>query len=477
MKRILILLALLAVWVSAYSKTITDIDGFYGGYVDLRMGFYSDSLYGARGDGQRMGGTVSTLDFHQSFSSYNPACLAVQRYPVVAMSFIPSGFVSTDTMGKVVGVDLGKTVTDALNKTVDDITKDMYLAPGVDPKFESAKVSMGQEPGITGFEWMVPFAKNNAGYGVAREEKSMFKMSALVNGGSANVRLSDDTLGSVTITAQFSADIMVDVDARYIQTSIGIGRKMTPAWSMGVALDRYESRISANGSMSVQGMVSDNDNIFPDETFGDNPDGSDSLDAKGFADLTAEAWAFRVGTTYHFGNDEGEVGLDFAVNPELKYKGDMYFIHHNLPDTIDMANMDQTVLMQVDTPDDIRIKLPSFGRVTLAWKPGIVLAFNYTRYFEPMYIIMDKSKQSVYLNDAIRLGFNFGGFQMGGGVYFSKQESETEKDGTVTKSYKYYTVPVASLGFVFPVGTYMDCETVLMALPMPVLKCAVSYKF
>jgi hypothetical protein len=449
----------------------------------MNMEFYTDSLYGARGDALRSGGTVSTLDFHQSFTSYNPACLAYQQYPSVSMSFIPSGFLSTDSIGKIVGFDIDKTLTDTMNNTLEDAVKDVSKTAGVDPKFESASASAGQAPGITGFEWMVPFARNNAGYGVAREERSMFKVNMLINGFFASANLTDDTEPLVDLTLYMGGDLMANIDARSVVTSIGLGRKMTSQWAMGVAIDRYESVITGSGAFAAGGLIHDNSVIgVPDQVFGDAGDGSDSLDGYGSADLRAEAWALRVGSSFHFGNDQAEVGVDFAINPELRYRGEIDVAYHKFPDPIPTPDIldpviDNTELMTVDTPGSVRMKIPSFGRVTLAWKPGIVIAFNYTRYFDPMYIKLDNSRYYMDLKDALRLGFNFGGFQMGGGVMFTKSGAEVEKDGVVTKSHAWFTVPVASLGFVFPLGTYLDCEAVMLALPLPIAKCAVTYKF
>jgi hypothetical protein len=136
-----------------------------------------------------------------------------------------------------------------------------------------------------------------------------------------------------------------------------------------------------------------------------------------------------------------------------------------------------------NTNGDLRIKIPSYMRFILAWKPGPVLSFNYTRYFDAFDVKYETN--DVYghgfldLRDAFRIGFNFEWFQFGGGVILSHEGYETidKKKAEVKSENTWFPIPLFSLGGGIPFGSYVRAEYVLFAFPMPFLKMALTVTF
>jgi hypothetical protein len=111
----------------------------------------------------------------------------------------------------------------------------------------------------------------------------------------------------------------------------------------------------------------------------------------------------------------------------------------------------------------------------LAGKPGNI---NYTHYFDGYSMKFKSATDDMEFNldmmDALRIGFNFGYFQIGGGAIYSKVY---EKNNGELKMLQYFVLPVLSTGVVIPVGDYLKWEVELFAIPLPALKTAITYTF
>jgi hypothetical protein len=75
----------------------------------------------------------------------------------------------------------------------------------------------------------------------------------------------------------------------------------------------------------------------------------------------------------------------------------------------------------------------------------------------------------------IRIAFNFGGFQIGGGGIYTRVWQKDNNGNT--KNLLWMIMPVLSTGTVIPVGDYLKWEIELLAFPSPMFKTAITYAF
>src|SRR5208337_2509995 len=154
MRKILFLSIILSLFSASFvfsdNSNNATIQEFYGGYLSTKFSFYTDSFYGSRGDALRMAGAMSTLDFHPSFSSYNPACLAYQYSPYAAMSLIPVALPFSAFFGAAINHAITSGENSALNNN---------LAPGGIEQPSNLHYLMVDQPStIMDFELVHPFA-------------------------------------------------------------------------------------------------------------------------------------------------------------------------------------------------------------------------------------------------------------------------------------------------------------------------------
>ena len=442
-----------------------------GGNISANMGFDSDWMYGSRGDGLRQGGAVSTLDYNPSFTSYNPAVLAFlnngQASLDLGLPILSSGLVGLFMNGGVDGT-VKKAINTPLTDNSGNPTMSMFgltMNNGFSPNFNSVIINASEGTGFTGYEIMVPFAKGQAGFGYAREDKQSLDLTLMLTGLQTELNVTDPSNPSLNIDVKAEINAILNLQADNIVTSFGIGRKLTPEWGVGAVLDHYDSRFLLNASGGATGTATYNATTTP---LGGDPD--HSLDQSATANLTSDAWGLRFGTSYHFNKDTLELGADFSVAPELKFSGPASAISHIIPQTIDLADFTKTI--ETSDPNvngTVLIKMPSYGRLTFAWKSGFVGTINVTQYFDDMYFIAynPTGRDELHLNmmQDVRIAFNFGGFQFGGGGIYTRV---WEKDTTgVSKNLAWLFLPVFSTGTVIPFGDYLKWEVELLASSFP----------
>jgi len=482
---ILSFIIFLPVFAAAEPEVV--ISEFSGGSVKFNVGYYSDMYFGSRGDAARNGGTVSTLDFIQSFTSYNPACLAFQDKAVYSMSMIPFEFLNTNLVGGIIGEDFNEVAIDELSSAIEEginDNDDLTIGSGVDIGLDAANAYAGQWAGIMGFEAMVPFANNQAAVGVAREEKTAFALDFILSGLSTLVNVSDPADPAMPeINLRATIDGVLKVEMRNVTTSLGLGRQISEYWGVGVVLEHFASSIDVDGQFLADAVGTF---IGSELEFNTRPD--NMLDQTADIGLYATAWGLRVGTAVHSEKDLVEFAADLSIQPELKYEGGMDILLHTIDfDNIYMDFWSGYTVTTPERPEDleedldliyepIALMLPSYIRVGLAYKPDfMVMAINYIRYITGMRIKAAGQTATFNLCDEVRIGFNFKWFQIGGGVVFPKLTLVNE-DGDVEIPY-WGVAGVFSTGFIIPIGEEIMTEWQFLTFPGPILKAALTYMF
>jgi hypothetical protein len=455
-----------------------EMKDFNGGNFSFNMAFDSDWIYGSRGDGLRQGGAVSTLDFNPSFTSYNPAVLAFLKNGQASLDLVPFPILSSDTAGLFMKGGFNGTLKDQVNsqlKSSLDGQSGLIVDPSVSTNINSIDASASEGTGFTGFEIMAPFAKGQAGVGFAREDKQSMNLTMMLTGLETELNLTDPSNSMINIDVRAKLNAIMNFQADNIVTSFGIGRKLTPDWGVGAVVDHYESRFLLNASANGDGTATYNGTTMEFNTSPDN-----SLAQSASANLTADAWGLRFGSAYHFNNNSLELGADFSVEPELQFTGPSSAITHMIPDSIDLSDFTKTTeTIEPNANGTVLIKMPSYGRLTFAWNSGFVGMINVTHYFDDMYFIAYNStgREELHLDmmQDIRIAFNFGAFQFGGGgIYTRIWEKDTSGN---SKNVAWLVLPVLSTGTVIPFGDYLKWEIEILALPLPTFKTSITYSF
>jgi hypothetical protein len=484
MKKYLIILSFLLLLIisPAFADDITfKMTAFTGGSINLNVGFDSDALYGARGDALRMGGAQSTLDFNTSFTSYNPACLSFLNTAVVSLDLIPVPVLSSRIVEKFLSNDSGTSIKNFLNDNLlspsdssNSVFNNFNPQPGVKTKLDSVGAVLEQQSGFTGFEIMVPFAKNQASIAFARENKFSMDLSAIQSGMNTAVEIGSNLYPTTLVDVNASVDSSAQVHLENIVTSIGIGRKFTPEWGVGAVLEHYDSDIKGDVKADITATAYN--------TITSSDIGIGDLSQWGYGEVYGEGWGLRFGTSYHFLKDTLELGADFSIEPEIKYTGSATAINNIVDTAIDPNATSIPTDKRVSTESGtLKVKLPSFMRLTFAYKPGMVLDFNYTHYFDSFALKYSSPTRpdlagEYYMDmmDDIRIGLNFGYFQIGGGAIYSKVYSVSKG---VIKNTSWFAIPAFSTGFVVPFGDYLKWEVEILASPLPTAKTAITYYF
>jgi hypothetical protein len=478
-------ISLLIITPAVLSSPQMAVTSFSGGDFYVNMGFDFDWMYGSRGDGLRQGGAVSTLDYNPSFTSDNPAVLAFLNNGQASLDLVPFPILSSNTAGLFMNGGFNGALKTAVNNQIGSMLgtsgsgggiNNITINPGVSTNLNSVSGQIAEGTGFTGFEIMAPFAKGQAGFGYAREDKQSMDLTVMLTGLETEMSITDPSNPLVNVDVKATLNAIMNLQADNIVTSFGIGRKLTPEWGVGAVLDHYDSRFLLNASGSADGTATQSGQ--PSVEFNNSADNSTAESAT--ANLVSDAWGLRFGTSYHFNKDSLELGADFAIAPELKYSGPASAISHVLPQTIDLADIAKTIeTSDPDADGTILIKMPSYGRLTFAWKSGFEGVINVTQYFDDMYFIAynPTGREELHLNmmQDVRIAFNFGGFQIGGGGIYTRV---WEKDDTgVSKNLAWLFMPVFSTGAVIPFGDYLKWEVELLALPFPMFKTAITYSF
>lgn len=470
-KVILALLMVIVVSPLSAEQAIT-LEEFDGGNLDFKVGFFTDTFYGSRGDGLRMGGAVSGLDFNPSFTSYNPAVLAFLKSRTAAFGGVPLGIFNSSWI-TFANDEIKKMINEQLKNAFEGVT----VTPGVSTDISSIDVYLEQIPMATNFELMMPFARNQVGVAIAREEKNVLDINMLFTGLEALVNITDSTNTSFNMTARAKADAVLDIDFRTIVTSYGLGRQLAPFWGIGAVIEHYQSRMYINARAEADAIAT-----LLGNTLEYNTNEANSLSQRANANLTSDIWGLRVGTAIRMPDDVAEAAIDFAMAPTIAFKGDINVISRMLlsdsQQLIDefMAGYTTTEEQVLEGTDaQLSIKVPSYMRVALSYKPGPVFTFNYIHYFDGFNVKYGADYElHMQMFDAFKLGFNFQYFQMGAGVTLARVWT---KEKSVEKTSYWGVIPTASLGFNIQINPGLLTEIQLLAFPMPLLKAAVAYTF
>lgn len=487
MKKILILFTLICLIIPSYAEIKMTINEFSGGNLDFFVKFNTDTLYGSRGDGLKTGGTVSTLDFLPSFTSNNPACLAYIKAPIFSMTISPieiNDSIAEVFIGKTFGSEMERSINDGITNGIED-NEDFEVAPGVETKMKSVKASLAQTNSILGFEAIMPLAQGQAGFALSREERFSTEINLLLNGLGTLINVTDTDDPGFNMALRANIDGSSSLKIKNVVTSIGLGRQLNKFWGIGAALEYIDSRFILNGQADINAI-----GTLSSTTLEYNTNENNSLKQEIAGELYCQRWALKFGTTLHAPDDTAEFAIDFSIQPELKFAGNINGVYRSLPkdsgDIISdfLSGMTETKEYNIENTDgDLKIKIPSYMRIILAWKPGPILSFNYTRYFDAFDIKYETRNIYGYgfmdLRDAFRIGFNFNWFQFGGGIILSHSGYTTiDKIKDETKSDDgWFIIPLFSIGGGIPLGSNLRTEYVLFAFPMPLLKMALTVTF
>ena len=271
-----------------------------------------------------------------------------------------------------------------------------------------------------------------------------------------------------------------------------------------------------------QGMMSST--ARGEEAFGDpnagwlGPGKRNDLDALVSGDLQNTSWRMKIGTSLRVTEF---LGVDAFLNipPSQLDMKDKLRISYSSLDALNLGaeedeevlDTDKLILSQLTrtknttyTSEYMRLNLPrSFTLGTNLRAGFFTLALNFSQYSgelsldykckeeraitpPPSAASRDDSLATTYRaysegfkpKNSLRLGMDFRVFRLGGGLIFGDEVcSGFKKDDEPREPRTGIILPFFSTGFTIPLGKNLKIGTVLVALPLTVLRISVDYNF
>ncbi len=124
--------------------------------------------------------------------------------------------------------------------------------------------------------------------------------------------------------------------------------------------------------------------------------------------------------------------------------------------------------------DPLVLELPSYAGAALSARAGVVLAtLEYRRYGSSIGYTYEGHSEGIDLEDGIGLEFDVGGLWAGGGVVRGTLRGDPDDP----ESGDAVAIPFANVGFGVGLGPGINLDTLILAVPVQVLRLSVSYEF
>jgi hypothetical protein len=462
-------LALVCCSPSAARAGTSSLGYLAGGSLTCRTEISLGFLYGAGARPGGLGTPVGTLRAGAASASGNPAGLAFLGSNTLVLDVVPG---------------LGVPVTDILDaenraaKAIDDAIADV-AAEDIELSYPSLDAWAGQQSGVV--SGLVAFRLGPVTASAAFEEPLALDLSVVDTGIEAlgeAVKTDDGT--EVDIVARCFLDAAGRVSVSVNRTTLAAGSRPAPSLGIGVSLSRYTADARVVGTVRGDGIV---DYGGQEYSFNDPSDPwHNELGASARGAFGGAALGWAAGVSWR---PCGWAALDavYCRTPELRLEGELTTIENTIPAvsedgvSVEEISASQPTLTEetVSVHDDpLVINLPSYAGAALSARAGVVLAtLEYRKYMTPIGFTYEGHSEGVDLDDGIGLELDVGGLWAGGGVVHGTVMSDPD-DGRIGDA---VAVPFANVGFGVGLGPGIKLDTLILAVPVQVLRLSVSYEF
>lgn len=435
-----------------------------GGHLSCRAELSLGFLYGAGARPDALGTPVGTLRAGAAAATGNPAGLGFLTSGEILLDGSPGVGASVNEL-----LDAEARAASEIDEAIEDVADD-----DIDITYPELDTWAGQKGGVLSGAAAVPVGPVTVA--IAIEEPVNLDLRIVDTGIEAlaeTVKSEGDA--SIEITARCFLDAAGDVSLRVEKTTLAAGARLAPAVSVGAALSRVTARASLSGVVRGDGIVDYGGQEYAFNDPGDPWHNELGASAEGTFEGSGIGWTAGVSW-----RPSGRFAVDLAYSraPDLSLEGSLTTVENTIPAVsedgvdVELISASQPTLTEetITVEDDpVGLELPSYLGAAVSARAGILLAtLEYRRFGDTIAYEYDGEAEGIDLGSALGLELDIGGFWAGGGFV---QGTLLPDDGGQREA---VTVPFANVGFGVPLGDNVRLDTLILAVPVQVMRLSVS---
>ncbi len=431
----------------------------------LSLGF----LYGAGSRPDGLGAAVSTRGTGLASVTGNPAGLA----------FLPGGAVLVDILPPLAAsasdiIDVESRTNSAVDDALESVAHDDLV-----PVYPTVEAGAGQSSGVISGA----FASRLGRVVVAAAVEEPFALDIeLVDTGieAFGETVKGEDGGDVDVAVRATLEAAADLSARIERTTLAFGYGISPSVGIGASLASYRASADVSGVALGDGII---DYGGTEYAFNDPSDPwTNSLDQSIEGSFSGSGIGWTVGATWR-PCDWITLDAGYTSVPTLRLDGSLTTVTHELPamseDGFDAGEISASQPTLTERSEDVStepltLMIPSYAGAAATFETGAILTtVEVRRYDSEIGFAYDGHEEAISLGTGIGLELTLGGFRLGGGAITGRLVGESADDGTGESM----LIPMANMGFGFGIGHGVRVDTLLLALPLQVMRISVGYSF
>jgi hypothetical protein len=402
--------------------------------------------------------------------SGNPAGLARLKRDVVLIDILPPfGAAASDF------VDFEEVAAEALDDAVEDIA-----APGFEPEYPRISADVAQQGGV--LSGAIGMRFGSVVVAGALEEPISVAMELVDTGLEAfGHTTKEDDSGFIDVSLRVLADAAAEMTFRASRTTLAAATEFEPDLAFGVSVSRYHALARVSAEVRADGVVNYGGQEY---AFNDPTDPwHNELGFESHGSYRGDAWGWGAGASWR---PLGFLTVDaaYAGVPALTLNGSLTSTQNALPGAIDdefdldqILDSEPTLTERTVTVEDdaVTLLLPShFGLAASLDVPFVVATLEYRRYTGAFGFDYQDDREGLDVSYGLGLELDFGALRLGGGIIRGtirggSIEGESRGDSVL--------VPMANLGLGTDLGSNLSVDTMILALPMQILRVSLAYEF
>jgi hypothetical protein len=440
-----------------------------GGSLTCRAGVTLGFLYGAGSRPGPLGAPVSTVSAGPAGAAGNPAALAFIERNALVLDAVPGLGVPAAEI-----VDAESRAADAIDEAIADIAAD-----DIDLTYPELDAWAGQQSGVV--SGLAAFRVGRVAVAAAFEEPLALDLSFVDTGIEAFAEaVKSDGGGQTEILARCFLDAAGSVSFSMGRTTVAAAMPVTAALGLGASLSRYSADARVAGTVRADGIV---DYGGQEYAFNDPDDPwHNELGATASGAFEGAALGWAAGASWR---PLGWLSFDAAwcAAPRLELEGTLTTVENTIPaldeDGVDVEQIsasqptltEETVTLH---EGPLVLDLPSYaaGAATAILGP-VRATLEYRSYAGGLAYSFEDASEGVDLGDGLGVEFDFGALWGGGGVV----RGTVRGDAAEGREPQDVTVPFANIGFGLRLGPDVALDTLILAVPVQVVRLSASYEF
>jgi len=446
------------------------IEIFEGGSLTSSLHMSLGFLYGAGSRPDGLGTPVSTVRAGVACVSGNPAGLAYIPASAVMMDVLPPfGTMASDFL------DFDGIAEDALDDAMSD-----FAGPGFDPTYPTLAAEVGQQGGV--ISGAIGVRLGNMVVAAAVEEPVSLALGMIDTGIEAYGHTTkDDGDDLIDVHARCMADAAVDLAFQVSRTTLAAASDIHPEVALGLSVSRYHARAAVSGNVRGDGIISYGGQEYAFNDPGDPWNNELGMTAHGAYEGAAFGW--NVGASWR-PIKLVTVDASYASMPPLKLDGSLTTVSNIMPgisngefDLDQILDSQPTLTERTETVEDdpVTLLLPSYAGVAVSLHAPFVLAtLEYRRFTGAFGFEYQDVSEGIDVTDGLGLELDFGGVRLGGGIIRGRLMGDAIEGGSAGED---ILIPLANLGLGIDIGRNLRLDTMVLAVPLQVLRLSLGYEF